>query len=191
MAWNKQHKQKTREKILQSAARLFTQQGYDAVGINDVMRDAGLTRGAFYAHFDSKQVLYAESIKAAARESLQYLDPDNDRMVPLGRVVQGYLSHSHREGQGLRCPLAFLVTDISHRDDVVRAAYTEVFSHFVALLAKQAGGHVSDSQTYQAAIFLIGGLAVSRAVSDEQLAENILQACREGIAAGPLLDAVR
>lgn len=66
MPWNANHKVESREKILQAAARLFTQNGYDAVSIDDVMREAGLTRGAFYAHFRSKSDIYNQAILTGA-----------------------------------------------------------------------------------------------------------------------------
>lgn len=66
MGWSASQKQQSRERILQSAAELFTREGFENVGINDVMQHAGMTRGAFYNHFSSKSELYAEAILAAA-----------------------------------------------------------------------------------------------------------------------------
>ena len=69
MPYSTEHKQRTRDKILSSAIRLFSNKGYDSVTIDQLMTDAGLTRGAFYTHFDSKNELYAEAILAAAMQS--------------------------------------------------------------------------------------------------------------------------
>ena len=71
MTWNKTHKKNTKERVLQSAAQLFTQEGYEKISINQVMEHAQLTRGAFYAHFDSKSDLYAQAIKTAANNAHQ------------------------------------------------------------------------------------------------------------------------
>lgn len=131
MGWDKDHKQRTRGKIADSAARLFTQRGFDNVGIDDVMSDAGLTRGAFYAHFSSKSELYVEGIISAAKAAQQQVVqplPDNPG---INQIAAQYLSREHREGREHNCPLAFLTTDVHQRDQQIRTAYTRVFKGFV------------------------------------------------------------
>lgn len=187
MAWDKNHKQQTREKILHSAARLFTTKGFDAVGINDVMKAAGLTRGAFYAHFSSKSELYGEALMSAAllardgiRTSLpEWINDSACKSAVNSEVAARYLSQDHRRGAIDSCPLAFLTSDIHHRDDKVRDVYTKIFQGFVKSL--DSGDKNNTEASMQSAVLMIGGLAIARALNDDTLSEQLLQACRAGV----------
>lgn len=182
MAWGKDHKASTREKILQSAARLFLNKGFDAVSIEQVMSSAGLTRGAFYAHFSSKNELYAESIVTAGVQSSKVLYCNADDNNVLKGIIDCYLDVKHRDGESATCPLAFLVTDITHRDDTVRDTYTQMFKGFVHKLEAQAakqGRERSPESALKTAIMMIGGLALSRAINDAALSEQVLESCRQ------------
>jgi TetR/AcrR family transcriptional repressor of nem operon len=186
MAWHQEHKQQTREKILASAAYLFTKDGFDNVGINDVMSNAGLTRGAFYAHFSSKAELYAEAIMNAAMEAGKLSDPSSPNAPSLDKLIKAYLSMEHRNGEKFRCPLAFLTTDISQRDTQVRDAYTRVFNGFIRRLntiTERKIGQTDNEKSLQHAVMLIGGLAIARAVNDDGVAQEILSACEKGLTA--------
>lgn len=190
MAWDKAHKKKTREKILQSGAKLFMLRGFEKVGINDVMADAGLTRGAFYSHFASKADLYAEALRTAGKRRARQVTgmPVAARQQALDKLVNAYLSEGHRNSQDGGCPLAFLVSDISQQDEQVRGVYTDVFKGFTRLLAGRSETPADlDSMDagerrllLQKTVMMIGGLAVARALNDDQLAAELLSACREG-----------
>lgn len=184
MPWDQKHKARTRQKILDSASKLFTRDGFDHVGINDVMKEAGLTRGAFYTHFSSKAELYAESIISAAQHTSRITNAEQPDALTQEQLVTSYLSPQHRSGEGLRCPLAFLTTDISQRDETVREAYTRVFKGFVKNIGKHRSMGKADASEEQAilqAVVMIGGLAISRAVDDEELAEQLLLVCQNQI----------
>lgn len=173
MAWDQQHKVRSRQRIIDSAARLFTTKGFDHVGIDEVMADAGLTRGAFYSHFSTKVELYSEAIIAGARKGkslTEHCDCAQD-------IIREYLSQEHVAGNVRQCPLAFLVSDISKRDDQIRRTYTRVFAGLVERL--QAAG--MDPQTaLQQVVLMIGGVAVSRALDDDELVRKVLKACQLG-----------
>ncbi|EAR59697.1 TetR/AcrR family transcriptional regulator [Neptuniibacter caesariensis] len=181
MGWTTEQKQQSREKIVSSAAELFTRDGFDNVGINDVMRHAGLTRGAFYNHFSSKSELYAEAILGAARQakSRTMEHPENT----LSAIIEYYLSDTHRRGEDICCPLAFLTTDIHQRDDNVRSTYTRVLQGFIEIIreAMPEGQKISETEAMHKAVMMIGGLAIARAVNDDGYSEKLLQACREGV----------
>ena len=181
MPWADDHKAGTRQKILRSAAVLFTTRGFEGVGINDVMAHAGLTRGAFYAHFDSKKTLYREAIFSAAERLKRWVDPDTGQGLSLDEIIEGYLSVRHQQGDSIRCPLAFLATDVSHQDSEVQAVYGRVFEGFVRALQKHlaAGGDrdAVRSEALQLAVRLIGGVAIARALPDKA-ARELLGACR-------------
>lgn len=184
MAWNPDHKQQTRQKILDSAAYLFAQKGFEHVGINDVMKHAGLTRGAFYSHFESKSDLYAESILSAAKRISKRIDPAASNALDFDHLISAYLSKEHADGRSYNCPLAFLTTDITQRDDQVREAYTRVFKGFVRFMELRLDPDSqteSSEQSLQNAVMMIGGIALARAIKDQELSSELISACAKGI----------
>lgn len=180
MAWPSEQREQTRQRILESAARMFALQGFDAVNINDLMADAGLTRGAFYHHFSTKTELYAQAIAHAARLGSARLDAQG--AAGLGLLVEHYLSLGHAQGTDLRCPMAFMASDVTRGESEVRSSYTRVFDGFVDRL--QAGLPEGSSQARQRSLrlaaTLIGGVALARALDDPGLADELLRACRAG-----------
>lgn len=175
MAWPVEHKQKTRQQILHSAAVLFTANGFADVSITDVMKHAGLTHGAFYAHFASKAELYQQAIYSAAELSVA---AHGLRERDLREAIASYLSVAHSRQQLPACPLAYLATDVAAKDQRVRQAYHEVFQGFVRLLATPRPGS-STQQPAALAALLIGTLAVARTMSDPTQAQALLDASRQ------------
>ncbi len=114
MPYSKEHKAQSREQILLSASRLFPRKGFDAASVDELMRMAGLTRGAFYNHFSNMGELYAESILYASACSpftheKNSAASDSELFV---KTVDSYLSRGHIDHAELPCPLTFLVPDI-------------------------------------------------------------------------------
>ncbi|CAM3739335.1 TetR/AcrR family transcriptional regulator [Vibrio aquimaris] len=179
MPWKPQHTLDTREKILSSAAKLFTHRGYDGVGIDEIMSDVGLTRGVFYMYFSSKSDLYCDALLKAAQHSRNQLLLHCKGDDGLLEQVEQYLSVEHREGKHAYCPLAYLVTDIAHQDEKVRDTYTQIFQKFVMQIQNQGNGAVNHRKAIQSAIMMIGGLAVSRALNDDELAKEVLVSCQK------------
>ncbi len=171
MPWPKERKSESREKILESAARLFTAYGYDRVSIGDVMKDAGKTHGGFYSHFTSKNQLYAEAIQQAAKDSVNK-HWNND----LGKVFENYLSMTHVKLDSPSCPLAFLSTDVATKDEEIKDVYTKVFKGFADLI--ESNQRVDNKEKcYAISAMLIGGVAIARALTNEQLAQDVLDSC--------------
>lgn len=183
MPYNSEHKEQSRNRILASAFELFAHQGYDRITINSVMQHAGLTRGAFYNHFSSKQELYREAMQYAALNSK--LIALTNRELPSATIlitlIEGYLSRTHLQDER-PCPTAFLVTDMANREPEVRTAYTQIFNGIVqkmsALMNSQQNRTHKRSQSQALAALLIGGVAVSRALNDDQLVNQVMSACR-------------
>lgn len=182
MSWHPEHKHSSRQRILNAAGELFSKQGFDQVGINEVMQAAGMTRGAFYSHFESKSQLYSETIRAMAQQQAPFLAAETSS---LAQVLQGYLSMEHRSGEAFQCPLAFLISDAAQRDEQVRTAWTETFRGFSQLIERKqqtdttstTTDTIASQQALQTAVMMIGGLAVARAINDEGLAESVLGSC--------------
>lgn len=182
MAWSKTHKPQSRQAILTAAARLFTEHGYERVGIDEVMAAAGLTRGAFYAHFDSKSALYAEAIGVAAIRARDHILERTPATPCLADIAERYLSRERADGGRDSCPLAFLATDIQQRNQQVRDAYVRVFKGFVTNIARADKRDEQDSSALQAAVLMVGGLALARALGDDPIGDQVLAVSKQAIA---------
>ncbi|WP_432695502.1 TetR/AcrR family transcriptional regulator [Marinobacterium sp. YM272] len=190
MAWSEQHKQRSREKILTTAAGLFARQGFDNVSIDQVMQAAGMTRGAFYAHFSSKTGLYAEAILHAANGSGDdFLPESNATAEQREAFIRAYLSETHCQGGSIHCPLAFLVSDMAHQDEGVRSTWSQVFQGLVKRMAKGEAGTPEEQQAaLRSVVMMIGGVAVARALGDQALASEVLEACRSDLLKAAVAD---
>lgn len=178
MAWNPERKVQSRQKIVESAAHLFAQKGFDAISIDDVMCHAGLTRGAFYSHFSSKTQLYSQAILVGANMARRMFD--SRQGMNIMDFASAYLQIGREKNDERFCPLAFLVTDIGHRQTQIKSSYAKVLKGFQSVLI---GLGLSDEQSVQASILLIGGLALSRTVNDDEAKLVILNGALEGVKA--------
>jgi len=183
MPYSKEHKQKTRQRILDSASRLFPRKGYDAVSIDDLMEDAGLTRGAFYHHFGDKADVYSKAVfNAAFRSPIANYEPTNDSASWLSDVIDGYLNSRHIEDADIPCPLAFLATDIGNRQTHARKAYGRVYGGLVdAISSRMEGFREEEKNDVAMAVtaLMIGGVAISRALESAETTEKLLGSCRQ------------
>ena len=177
MAWQETHKEQSKDRILTSAAMLFTHHGFEQISIDQVMKNAELTRGAFYSHFKSKSDLYAQAIRKAATVAFQRKPvncPQN-----MKSFAQYYLSAEHRDDQYEQaCPLAFLVSDINQQDSQVKATYTKTLQAFIAQADSLC---LSREKALQSVVLMVGGLALSRALDDKNLSNELLAACQAGV----------
>ena len=129
-----------RTRILDAAARLFRQRGFDDVTVADVMKDAGLTHGAFYGHFPSKEALVAEAVG----DALAPAPGAAEARAPIGAYADGYLSPRHRDDRGASCPFSSLGTEAARGSADLRRAMTQSvrrqIERFSAELAKGRSG---------------------------------------------------
>src|SRR5688572_28834100 len=114
MRYEKGHKEQTRQRIVEMAARRFRKDGVDGVGLATVMSDAGLTNGAFYAHFDSKDALVKDVVDCTLQEREVALDEALEHgMDGVAAAIEDYLSRRHRDKPEVGCPTAALVAEIA------------------------------------------------------------------------------
>ncbi|MFC5730804.1 MULTISPECIES: TetR/AcrR family transcriptional regulator [Nocardioides] len=175
--YGKQHKHETRRRIIETAGRRFKQDGIDGSGIATLMKDAGLTNGAFYAHFQSKEDLVATAVADQLREQRERFNAQ----PPSGRVerfVRTYLSAVHRDNPDHGCPSAALLDEIGRGSDATRQAYTEgllpIIDDIAAHLAPE-DPRSARSKTLSLFAMMVGTLQLSRAIADRELADEILQ----------------
>src|SRR6185503_8297507 len=125
MRYPKDQKQATRQRILEAAGRRFKQDGIDGAGLAAVMSDAGLTNGAFYAHFASKEDLVANVLADQLRTQRQRFDAQPSDRAGLEAIIRDYLSPQHRDQCADGCPSAALLDEIARRPDATRQVFTD------------------------------------------------------------------
>ncbi len=135
----KEHKQVTRQRIIEKAGHRFKQDGIDGSGISTLMSDAGLTNGAFYAHFTSKDDLVAHVVASELRNQIALYDTLRPGRQGLEEFIREYLSPQHRDDPGSGCPSAALLDEIGRCGDATKQAYTDgaraVVDEFAARLS--------------------------------------------------------
>ncbi|MCW5648569.1 MAG: TetR family transcriptional regulator [Ramlibacter sp.] len=164
MPYPKDHKQRTRQAIVESACRLFRARGFEATSIEDIMVGCALTRGAFYAHFRSKAQLYQESMGHSAPQGGPWLD----------QLLAGPAG-----GEGPATPWSFLATDVASKQPEVRRAYAQALLHLREQLQRQVDpARDSDSAALASAAMIVGALAIGMSVDDPALRDSLADACR-------------
>jgi len=181
MRYKKDHKKVSRDCILSSALKLFSHQGFNNVSIDEIMTDAGLTRGAFYAHFESKQQLYAEAIISAGLNDRTTISKAANGKTQLKLLVSDYLEADYSDPDELPCPLAYLVTDVAIREPEVRSAYAESYESLnsrVKYLMSIDGDSINEEVVPALTSMMIGSVAIARTLTDSA-ATQLLHACKK------------
>lgn len=173
-----------RETVINVASRLFRERGFDGIGIKDLMAAAGLTQGAFYKQFASKEDLAVQaSRRALERATLRWsaataANPED----PLGAIIAFYLSPTHREARMDGCPIVALGSDAARQGSDVKASFEagiEVHLEILGRLIAKSGGKESGDKAMAILSMMIGALTLSRVVNDPDLAQAILSAAAE------------
>ena len=170
-----------RERILEVATRLFRERGIDGIGLDDIMKAAGLTHGGFYGHFKSKEDLVAQACARAVSRMRQNWTNVVEQSTgdPLEALAGTYLTPKHRDGAGRGCPMAALGPEVARQSHTVRRAFTDELRPFLQYLSSVVQGS-STSRRRQKALAayasLVGALVVSRTVDDPELSNEVLAA---------------
>ena len=171
--YGKDHKQATRRRIIDAAGRRLKRDGIDGSGVAALMADAGLTNGAFYAHFDSKEDLVASTVAEQLRVQREAYSA-----LSLEEIIRGYLSTEHRDDTEGGCPSAALLDEIARSSDSVKRAYTDGQLAIIDDAAsKMAPDDPGSARLRAFAVFalMVGTLQVSRALADRRLADEVLE----------------
>src|SRR5262249_41620528 len=137
MPYTMEHKQETRRRIVESARRLFNRRGFTEVTIDEIMKTAGLTRGGFYKHVDTKEQVYAHAIRqflhaqAPERWQRRHVDKCASGQRFARMIVNAYLSRDHLDDREGSCPLVALPSDVARGGRAVKAAFREVLGKMV------------------------------------------------------------
>jgi TetR/AcrR family transcriptional repressor of nem operon len=190
--YSKEHKEETRRRILEAAARAYREEGVAGVGIGELMQSIGLTHGGFYAHFDSKDALVAEaceSVRSTLAQSWFAWAEEAGGAEGLRRVIRGYVSRQHRDEPGLGCLMPALAADASRAAPEVRASFTRSLRGLVAGVARllrgargapaaAESGEVIPDEALVLVSGMVGAVLLARAADDPELSDRILLAAR-------------
>jgi TetR/AcrR family transcriptional regulator, transcriptional repressor for nem operon len=178
MPYSPQHKRDTREKILESARRLFNRNGYSGVSIEQIMSAAGLTHGGFYRHFSGKDELYAEAVRQflCKKEPAAWQRPRRPSAVSrprARRIVDAYFSREHFDDREGCCPLLGTASDVERGGAEVRAAYQEVVEQMVKVFADHLDAPRARQRALALVALCVGGMVLARNVGDPDLADDV------------------
>jgi TetR/AcrR family transcriptional regulator, transcriptional repressor for nem operon len=184
MPYPVEHKAQTRARIVESARVMFNRHGFDQVSIDDIMKEAGLTRGGFYYHFDSKQALYAEAVQSFstcnpfAKEVARTKLRDPRKLAKM--LVELYLSDRVLEDVDLHCPLIALPSDVARAGLQPRAAYTQVVQNMLHVFRSAfRDADVEAERKAQVIVNLcVGGMVIARTTDDAALRKDLRAAAR-------------
>jgi TetR/AcrR family transcriptional regulator, transcriptional repressor for nem operon len=174
----------TRARILAVAGKLFRERGFDGIGVADLMKSAGLTHGAFYNHFESKQALASEVSEDVLKQTTcawSGVAGTGGGGGGFEAFVATYLSKSHRDDPAGGCLIAALGGDVARQEPSVRRAFTSGLRPMIEFFARHATGRSSAAKRERALVTLatlVGTVVLARAVDDEDLSEELLQAAR-------------
>jgi TetR/AcrR family transcriptional repressor of nem operon len=188
MKVSKEKAAQNRAALVETAARLFRERGIDGVGVAEIGKAAGLTHGALYAHFPSKEALAAEALEHGLQISHARMTAAHEGRLPtLSELLDSYLSEEKRDDIANGCALAASASDIGRLDETISARYSDGLEKMATVFEKHLHAHkVKGNQREKAmaiAVALIGAIAASRAVlkAQPELANDILRAVRRTV----------
>jgi len=189
MRYSREHKEASRERIVQAAAHLFRKHGYHATGIDQVVEAAGLTAGGFYKHFSSKVGLLAAAMDRAASSAVRIRNTGIEHLRGkrwLRSFVSSYLSLDHVRDVGEGCPVAALAPELAKGSADERRALEAAVTTTVAAISDQLGDSTTDQRRAWAVLAsCVGTLSLARSVRDPKVARGLLEEGRaRAVAAG-------
>lgn len=175
-------KEASHERIVSAAARAIRRSGYDGTGVADIMKEAGLTHGAFYAHFASREAMLAEAASRACAESAAVVSELVASVPPgqaLASMLRTYLSREHLEQVELGCPLAALGSETARQAPEVRRVTTRHIKEMIDLVARQSpdwGQPGAHERALVTVATMVGTLLLARAVDEPALSDSLCAA---------------
>ncbi|MCE4537875.1 TetR/AcrR family transcriptional regulator [Pelomonas sp. P7] len=181
-------KEISHERILDAATRAIRRSGYAGTGVADIMKEAGLTHGGFYAHFESRDALLAEAADRAGQQTVATLRQLVEAAPPAERyrrLVAAYLSRAHADLVETGCPVAAVGSEMPRQAPEVRHAATRRIKDMIDLVASVSpgrGGPGGQAQALSATATMVGALILARAVDDPKLADAVLESALHHLA---------
>jgi len=185
MRYSKEHKQETHARIVRKASVRLREKGAHGIGVADLMKEAGLTHGGFYAHFDSREALLVEAFAYAMDRSMAHWRKTADETPPekrLAMIVESYLTTMHRDDPGRGCAVPALGADIARESPKTRKAFAAKLEQMIAMIADQIPDLPRKAARKQASATLatmMGSMVLSRIAGNGEFSDEILAAGRE------------
>ena len=182
--------EENRSRIVDVAADMFREHGFDGIGLANLMKKAGLTHGGFYGHFESKEALAAEAAACALSKNGETLSAvaEGAKGDPLAALVTSYLSERHIKERGKGCAFAALGADAARHGKPLRSVFRKGVDGYLAVLSGLVPGRTKAEKRKKAMATLsgmVGALVLARAVDDADLAKEILAATAANLTAPP------
>jgi TetR/AcrR family transcriptional repressor of nem operon len=178
MGYSQAQKAESRQRVLETASRQIREEGIEALGVAECMRSAGLTHGAFYGHFASRDALIVEALEHAVKQGdkrVASLTADAKRRseTPLQAIAQAYLSERHVKKPGSGCALCALAGEARHAQPSVRELLTRQLQELASRIS-EAAGSADESVGLGIVATIVGAITLARATDDDKLARSIL-----------------
>jgi TetR/AcrR family transcriptional repressor of nem operon len=187
MRYSREHKQETHERIVKKASVRLREKGAHGIGVADLMKEAGLTHGGFYAHFDSREALVVEAFAYAMDRSTERWRKVAEQTPPdkrLATIVENYLTPVHRDDPGNGCAVPALGAEIARESPKTRKAFAAKLEQMIDMMADQVPDVPPKAARKQAMATLatmIGTLVLSRIAGTGEFSGEILGAGREAV----------
>jgi TetR/AcrR family transcriptional repressor of nem operon len=187
MRYSKEHKQETHERIVKKASVRLREKGAHGIGVADLMKEAGLTHGGFYAHFDSRESLVVEAFAYAMDRSTERWRKVAEQTPPdkrLATIVENYLTPVHRDDPGNGCAVPALGAEIARESLKTRKAFAAKLEQMIDMMADQVPDVPRKAARKQAMATLatmMGTLVLSRIAGTGEFSGEILGAGREAV----------
>lgn len=185
MRYSREHKQETHDRIVKKASVRLREKGAHGIGVADLMKEAGLTHGGFYAHFDSREALVIEAFGYAMDRSMEHWRKITDEASPekrLAVVAEAYLSALHRDNPGHGCSIPALGAEIARESPKARKAFAGKLDEMIELMADYIPNVPRKAARKQAIATLAtmaGTMLLARIAGSSELSDEVLKAGRD------------
>ena len=192
MRYSKEHKNATHDRIVRKASMRLREKGIHGVGVAELMKEAGLTHGGFYSHFESREALMVEAVTYAMDRSMERWRELTDQLTPAERlttIADAYLSKQHRDDSGRGCPVLAVGSEIARETAKTRRAFAGRVAAMIDMLAEQIEGVPAKKARQQACAMMatmIGTQLLARVTGSGDLSDEILAAGRAALPLAPV-----
>ncbi|MBL4808160.1 MAG: TetR/AcrR family transcriptional regulator [Rhodobacteraceae bacterium] len=182
MPYTPEHRARTRRQIIDSARKLFNVHGFDGASIDQIMANAGFSRGGFYHHFKNKEDVFAEAVSSLLQKTTSEKPADDQLEGPalIKAVMEGYLSEQHSQNVEDQCPMIAVPSDVARAGPGVQRSYKMVFDAMLELFEQNLAPAGPDTrrQALTLCILSIGGMVLARSLGDAELSAELRAAAR-------------
>lgn len=179
-------KEISHERIVDAAARALRRSGYAGTGVADIMKEAGLTHGGFYAHFESRDALLAEAVAKAGRDNAAWFEQRTEARANSGAsalrvVIESYLRPEHLGGIETGCVVSAVLSEMPRQNPEVRAASAERIRRLIERVRKALPDSADPAQAQLIASTMVGALQLARGLDDERKGKAMLKSVRDAL----------